>query len=142
MTNERFQFVRGTTAEMNMYTGRDGEISIDKDKKQIRLHNGTKKGGDVVGSDSVTVEVESWAGSNWTAPLGVIVAKALAGTSLSIKHNKGRFPIGWFAFNRASTPMVGLIPSATTNIQVVNENEVIITGLSSLTKFNVSLNFG
>lgn len=40
---------RGTTAQNNSFTGLSGEVVADMDKKQLRVHDGTKAGGYVIG---------------------------------------------------------------------------------------------
>ena len=47
--NIRIQFLRGTAAENNLYTGRDGELTIDSDSKMIRVHDGATQGGHPIG---------------------------------------------------------------------------------------------
>lgn len=41
------QFLRGTTAENDNYTGPVGSFTIDTDKMQLRVHDGTTQGGHV-----------------------------------------------------------------------------------------------
>jgi len=43
------QFLRGTTAENDAYTGVLASLTIDLDKNEIRLHDGVTAGGTVVG---------------------------------------------------------------------------------------------
>lgn len=45
--NNHIQFIRGSSTKNNSYTGLAGEITIDleKDAENLRIHNGTKKGG-------------------------------------------------------------------------------------------------
>lgn len=45
----RVQFLRGTSAENEAYTGAPGELTIDTTKKLIRVHDGQTAGGDLVG---------------------------------------------------------------------------------------------
>ena len=42
------QFRRGTTAQNDAFTGADGELSIDTDKKAIRIHDNSTAGGEEV----------------------------------------------------------------------------------------------
>tara|TARA_B100000929_G_C15511743_1_gene421169 strand:+ start:46546 stop:48618 length:2073 start_codon:yes stop_codon:yes gene_type:complete len=44
------QFLRGSTAENDAYTGPEGSLSIDLDLKQVRLHDGVTLGGTVIGT--------------------------------------------------------------------------------------------
>ena len=49
----QLQFRRGTTAQNNSFTGVVGEISIDTDTENIRVHDGSQAGGfEVVPSGS------------------------------------------------------------------------------------------
>ena len=41
----QLQFRRGTTAQNNSFTGAVGELSIDTDTKNIRIHDGSNAGG-------------------------------------------------------------------------------------------------
>jgi len=43
--HQRVQFPRNTTAANNAYIGREGEMTIDLTRKEIRLHDGVKPGG-------------------------------------------------------------------------------------------------
>ena len=43
------QFLRGTTAENDAYTGAVASLTIDLDNNEIRLHDGVTAGGTVVG---------------------------------------------------------------------------------------------
>lgn len=43
--HKRVQFPRDTTQANNAYIGRDGELTLDMTRKEIRLHDGSKKGG-------------------------------------------------------------------------------------------------
>lgn len=43
--SEQWQIRRGTTAENDGFTGAEGEITMDTDKKQLRVHDGQTQGG-------------------------------------------------------------------------------------------------
>lgn len=107
------------------------------------LGGSTDSGGSTGGStaQSVTVQVTSWLNSEWVAPSGVTVSKMYNDSSIRIDHNLGKFPVGWFAFTRESNPMTAILPSGVTNMQIVDENSVIITSISSHEIFDVSINF-
>lgn len=49
-TDVRIQFLRGTTAENDAYTGLEGEIVAAVDNKTLRLHDGLAAGGFVIGT--------------------------------------------------------------------------------------------
>lgn len=52
MANKQVQFRRGTTLDNDMFTGADGEITVDTDSKNIRLHDGITQGGHKISPDS------------------------------------------------------------------------------------------
>lgn len=43
--SEQWQIRRGTTAENNGFTGAQGELTMDTEKKQLRVHDGSTQGG-------------------------------------------------------------------------------------------------
>ena len=45
MANTQVQLRRGTTAENDAFTGAEGEVVYDTEKKQLRVHDGEKVGG-------------------------------------------------------------------------------------------------
>lgn len=45
--NIRVQFVRGDTAKNDAYTGRDGELTIDTERGEVRIHDGNTPGGEI-----------------------------------------------------------------------------------------------
>lgn len=45
MANEQVQLRRGTTAENDAFTGAEGELVYDTEKKQLRIHDGERVGG-------------------------------------------------------------------------------------------------
>lgn len=175
----RLQFIRGTTAENDAYTGREGELTLDYEKKMLRIHDGVTPGGtesidmsnyytksevdtslgnvytkgemDAIittveetasgGTSALTIQVESWSGDNIIVPTGVTVTKEYDNSSLRITHNRNKYPTGWFAFNKESAPMTGILPTSLRNIQIVNTNEVIVTSLSSFEQLELSISF-
>ena len=161
--NFRVQFLRGSTAENNSFTGREGELTIDLQEKRLRVHDGVTAGGEKLakvgdsysvdqvdtllanlptgGGSNVTVAVVSWAGAQYTLPAGVTVEREYSDSSLKIHHQKNAYPVNWFAFNRESSPMTGILPSSTRNLQIVDLNTVIITNVSSFERFDITLNF-
>ena len=54
---KQIQLRRGTTAEHDTFTGAEGELTYDTEKKQLRLHDGSTVGGKVV--DNTTRDVTS-----------------------------------------------------------------------------------
>lgn len=47
------QIIRGTTAENDAFTGADGALTYDTQKKQLRVHDGATAGGKII-NDIVT----------------------------------------------------------------------------------------
>lgn len=43
--SKQWQLRRGTTAENNGFTGAQGELTMDTERKELRLHDGTTQGG-------------------------------------------------------------------------------------------------
>ena len=43
--SKQWQIRRGTTAENDIFTGAQGEVTMDTDKKQLRVHDGQTQGG-------------------------------------------------------------------------------------------------
>jgi hypothetical protein len=96
---------------------------------------------DISASSAKTVNVTNWSSGAWSAPTGWSLQKEYSGTSIKITHNEGKYPSGWFALNKATTPMSGVVPSATRNIQVEDLNTVIITQIGVSEVFDITLTF-
>lgn len=47
--NIRIQFLRGNTQDSDAYQGREGELTVDTQKKELRLHDGSTPGGKSIG---------------------------------------------------------------------------------------------
>lgn len=47
--SKQWQIRRGTTIENNSFTGAIGELTMDTDKNQLRIHDGVKQGGYIFG---------------------------------------------------------------------------------------------
>lgn len=63
--SKQWQIRRGTTAENDVFTGAVGELTMDTDKNQIRLHDGTTEGGHIFG-DTVVEWQAPTAENNYT----------------------------------------------------------------------------
>lgn len=50
---KKLQILRGTTAQNDAYTGSIGELTMDTEKVEVRIHDGTTQGGKTIG---VTIE--------------------------------------------------------------------------------------
>jgi hypothetical protein len=53
MSNVQVQLRRGTTAQHAVYTGPQGEVTVDTDKNALVLHDGATAGGKVIGREGV-----------------------------------------------------------------------------------------
>jgi len=53
------QFLRGTTGENNAYIGAVGSLTVDLDRNEIRLHDGSTAGGFVVGVVDLSGKISS-----------------------------------------------------------------------------------
>jgi hypothetical protein len=49
------QFRRGTTLQHETFTGAEGELTVDTDKKTIVVHDGNKAGGYEVASKRLSI---------------------------------------------------------------------------------------
>lgn len=87
------QFLRGTTAANDSYTGLAGTFSIDTDLNQVRVHDGVTAGGHVVGNvssipDATTSESGLMSSSDKTKLDGIEVG-AQVNTVTSVQGNTG-----------------------------------------------------
>lgn len=77
---------RGTAAQNNSFTGAAGEITIDNDTKNIRIHDGSSAGGRIIRPIDIT---------NCVTEIPVNVKYELSGTTLKIKSgSKIYYPNG------------------------------------------------
>ena len=78
------QFRRGTTAQNDAFTGADGELSVDTDKKTIRIHDNSTAGGEevVVVSATQTLTNKTLTAPNLTSPTigGTAIAEYISDT--------------------------------------------------------------
>lgn len=59
------QLRRGTTAQNDVFTGAEGEITVDTTKKTLRLHDGSTAGGkEIIGSSDLATVAKSGAYSD------------------------------------------------------------------------------
>lgn len=63
--SKQWQIRRGTTAENDAFTGAVGELTMDTDKKQIRLHDGVTEGGYIFGDTVIEWQLPT-ADNNYT----------------------------------------------------------------------------
>tara|TARA_Y100001972_G_scaffold123351_1_gene170470 strand:- start:703 stop:1587 length:885 start_codon:yes stop_codon:yes gene_type:complete len=64
----QLQFRRGTTAQNNSFTGAVGELSIDTDTENIRVHDGSQAGGfEIIPAGTIVAFGNSTAPGGWLA---------------------------------------------------------------------------
>lgn len=54
---KKLQILRGTTAQNDAYTGSIGELTMDTEKVEVRIHDGTTQGGKTIGSGSASLPI-------------------------------------------------------------------------------------
>lgn len=87
------------------------------------------------------IGVNNFTAGDFTVPAGVTVAKEYSDSSLRITHNKGSIPYSWQVVNKESTPATAIYPTSTRNMQVVDDNTIIITNISSIEIMDIMLVF-
>lgn len=66
---KKLQILRGTTAQNDAYTGSVGELTMDTEKVEVRIHDGTTQGGKTIGSSGGSVpdryveSINGWTGN-------------------------------------------------------------------------------
>ena len=64
----QLQFRRGTTSQNNSFTGAVGELSIDTDTENIRIHDGSSAGGaEIVPAGTIVAFGNTTAPTGWVA---------------------------------------------------------------------------
>ena len=121
----QLQFRRGTTSQNNSFTGAVGELSIDTDTENIRIHDGSSAGGaEIVPAGTIVAFGNTTAPTGWLACNDAAVSRttfarlfAVIGTSFGVGDGSGNFnvpdlrdrvPLG-FGTNNSS---MGVITSA------------------------------
>jgi hypothetical protein len=89
----------------------------------------------------IVIRCNSWITNSFTLPSGVTVTKEYDDSSLKVIHNKGLIPSSWIVINRESTPMTAVVPTSLRNLQILNDNEIIITSISSFNSFDLIISF-
>lgn len=88
MANKQVQFRRGTTAENDSFIGAEGELTVDTERKEFRLHDGSTAGGFLISQDVYEVSTNptaDWdrddtAATNLTLHVGSIVLNSTNNT--------------------------------------------------------------
>ena len=78
------QFRRGTTAQNDAFTGADGELSIDTDKKAIRIHDNSTAGGEEVVVVSATQTLTNKTLTSPTINSPTITSPTITGVSPTV----------------------------------------------------------
>lgn len=68
------QCVRGTTAKNDAFAGKSGLISIDTDKKELRIHDNSTVGGVATFINKVTISTTYCTKAEFTTAIGDIDA--------------------------------------------------------------------
>lgn len=85
---------RGTTAENDAFTGAEGEITVDTEKHELRVHDGMTQGGFKVGSGTgalIIGQIIEVVGTADYAPVGCLLADGA-------EYTKAQFPDLWADF--------------------------------------------
>ena len=97
----QLQFRRGTTAQNNSFTGAVGELSIDTDTENIRVHDGSQAGGfEIVPAGTIVAFGNTTAPGGWLACNDAAVSRttyarlfAVIGTSFGTGDGSGNFNV-------------------------------------------------
>lgn len=100
-----FQFRRGTTSQNNSFTGAAGELSIDSDTNQIRVHDGSTAGGTTVGS---LVSQDNTSNTNFNLYFAATTSGALS----AVKYDGGTLTFNPSTETLACTNITGLASTA------------------------------
>ena len=85
---------RGTTAENDAFTGAEGEITVDTEKHELRVHDGLTQGGFKVGSGTgalIIGQILEVVGTADYTPVGCLLADGA-------EYTKAQFPNLWADF--------------------------------------------
>lgn len=85
---------RGTTAENDAFTGAEGEITVDTEKHELRVHDGMTQGGFKVGSGTgalIIGQILEVVGTADYTPVGCLLADGA-------EYTKAQFPNLWADF--------------------------------------------
>jgi hypothetical protein len=142
------QFRRGTTSQNDSFTGASGEFSVDTDRDELRIHDGTTAGGHVIGDIGKKMDtantrtlVGSRLGATSTVALtGDVTASATAfsGNAVSITTDiaASGTPTGTFGSG-------SLIPIVTVGAdgRITNISNTAVAGVSSVSYTTANGNF-
>jgi len=137
----QLQFRRGTTAQNNSFTGANGEISIDTDSKNLRIHDGANAGGyEIIPTGTIVAYGGTAAPAGWLLCDATAVSRttyarlfAVIGTGFGIGDGtttfnvpdvRDRFPLGKGA-NNATLGATGTAAAASGTITSSNITGVL-----------------
>tara|TARA_Y100001938_G_scaffold150958_1_gene244685 strand:+ start:1985 stop:2707 length:723 start_codon:yes stop_codon:yes gene_type:complete len=97
----QLQFRRGTTSQNNSFTGAVGELSIDTDTENIRVHDGSQAGGfEIIPAGTIVAFGNTTAPGGWLACNDGAVSRttfarlfAVIGTTFGIGDGSGNFNV-------------------------------------------------
>tara|TARA_B100000963_G_scaffold350249_1_gene360286 strand:+ start:1317 stop:1949 length:633 start_codon:yes stop_codon:yes gene_type:complete len=97
----QLQFRRGTTSQNNSFTGAVGELSIDTDTENIRIHDGSSAGGaEIVPAGTIVAFGNTTAPTGWVACNDAAISRttfarlfAVIGTSFGVGDGSGNFNV-------------------------------------------------
>jgi len=97
----QLQFRRGTTAQNNSFTGAVGELSIDTDTENIRVHDGSAAGGaEIVPAGTIVAYGNATAPTGWRLCNDDAISRtnfarlfAVIGTSFGTGDGSGNFNV-------------------------------------------------
>ena len=99
---EQWRIRRGTNTENNAFTGALGEVTMDTDRNEVRIHDGTTQGGKVLGRDYMTNCItEIPQDINLELNNGTLTLKA--GSKVYVPNGSGNFDIYTESTDRSIT---------------------------------------
>jgi len=97
----QLQFRRGTTSQNNSFTGAVGELSIDTDTENIRVHDGSQAGGfEIIPAGTIVAFGNTTAPGGWLACNDAAISRstyarlfAVIGTSYGVGDGSANFNV-------------------------------------------------
>ena len=114
---------RGTTTEHTVFTGSEGEITIDLDKETVVVHNGAQAGG-------YPLAREDLSNVTLTNLIGVTQLNLSDGTSGQVLRTDGSGTISFGTIDTSTTSVGGDISGTVANAQIV-ANAITATELAA-----------
>lgn len=141
------QFRRGTTSQNNGFTGAVGELSIDTDTENIRIHDGSSAGGvEIIPAGTIAAFGNTTAPTGWLACNDAAVSRttyarlfAVIGTSFGIGDGSANFnvpdlrdrvPLG-FGTNMSSLGAITSAIAASAVMASASKSDATTAGLTT-----------